>query len=372
VKEVFSTTGKVITVPGRTIDRAILEGFDVLLVRSVTKVDESLLSGSRIRFIGTATTGMDHLDLAYLHKSGITFAAAEGANANSVVEYIWSLIIHHACEKLSALERFSIGVVGCGKIGSSVADRAERLGMKVLRNDPPLQEARVTGDWHDLEEILGCDIISLHVPLTKDGLFPTFHLFDREKFSRLTPRTYFINASRGAVADNPALLECVKKLSPGKISLDVWEEEPYINTSLLSCANLSTPHVAGYSYDGKVKGTVMLYESLCRWTKMTTDPKITRDLVQPLDTVIEIHNKSKKHEEILLEIVVMAYDIERDDANLRKILKIRDREERGRIFDRLRKEYPARREFTNYRVKLSAPDKTLAEKIKILGFRMDE
>lgn len=364
--------GEVVTVPGRMVDSAMLKEFDVLLVRSVTKADRTLLAGSRIRFVGTATTGTDHLDKEYLHKAGIIFAAAPGSNANSVVEYILTLIVYHAIENSRTLETYSLGVVGAGTIGGSVADRAEKLGMKVLRNDPPLQEAGTPGHWHDLQEILDCDIITLHVPLTNDGPHPTFHLFNEEKFSKLTDQTYFINASRGAVADNSALLKCVKLMTPGKISLDVWEGEPFINTDLLSCAKLSTPHIAGYSYDGKIKGTVMLYEALCKLTGKSPDPEILRDIVRPLDTMIEIHNTAKIHEASLIRIILMAYDIDRDDTNLRNILKICAREERGRYFDGLRKEYPVRREFFNYKVKLSAPDTDLARKIKILGFRMDE
>ena len=338
VKELFSPIGEVVTAPGRAIDRAMLRGFDVLLVRSVTKVDEKLLSGSRLRFVGTATTGTDHLDKKYLHDAGIAFASAPGSNANSVVEYIFTLICYHAFELNRPLETFSIGIVGAGTIGGSVAERAEKLDMKVLRNDPPLQEAGTPGDWHNLDEIMDCDIITLHVPLINNGPHPTFHLFQEEIFASLNRDTYFINASRGAVADNSVLLKCLESMSPGKISLDVWEGEPFINTDLLSRARFATPHIAGYSHDGKIKGTAMLYEAFHKQAENSPDPEIIQRIIRPLDTLIEVDNKAKSHEESLVRTVLTACNIKRDDANLRKMLEISGHEERGRYFDRLRKE----------------------------------
>ena len=260
---VFLPSGEVEVLGGRDITSQKVADADALLVRSITPVNEQLLSGSRVRFVGTATIGFDHVDLAYLERNGIGFASAPGSNANSAAEYVIAALLEIGRRHNIRLEGKSIGVIGVGNVGSRVARKCEALGMHVLRNDPPLQ--RQTGDpqYVPLEALYDCDFITIHTPLTREGIDKTFHLADAGFFSSLKPGAVFLNASRGAVVDSPALQQAIRAGRLRAVVLDVWEDEPDIDTGLLEMVDLGTPHIAGYSYDGKVAGMIMIYNALC-------------------------------------------------------------------------------------------------------------
>lgn len=344
-KEAFQEFGDVLTINGRNITNKILTDFDVLIVRSITKVSEELLQGTKIKFVGTATIGIDHIDKEYLEKNRIAFSDAKGCNADSVTEYVFAAI--YCILNLFNLKstNLRLGVVGVGNIGSRVAKIANKLGFEVLKNDPPLELSTGSEEFVPLNEILNCDLVTLHVPLTLRGEHKTFHLFNNENLPKLKNNTMFINTSRGEVVDNTALLNTIKKKNLLTV-LDVWEKEPKISHELLKEVVLSTPHIAGYSFEGKVEGTKLIYDSLCRSLKINPTwrpnyPSVINEeirLENNIDSISHIYTAIKK-----------VYDIESDSGNLKSALKL-EIDDLGKYFDTLRKNYPLRREFFNYRI----------------------
>ncbi|MHC4912347.1 MAG: 4-phosphoerythronate dehydrogenase, partial [Planctomycetota bacterium] len=232
VRNCFSSLGEVEVVPGREITSNVIADADVLLVRSITQVDSDLLAGSSVRFVGTATIGFDHVRTDFLLSNNIGFASAPGSNANSAAEYVLAALLSVARKRKIQLEGKSIGIVGVGNVGSKVEKKAKALGMKVYLNDPPLQ--RQTGDakYLPLEKLFGCDFITLHTPLTFEGIDKTFHLADERFFKLLKPACIFINTSRGAVVDTITLKGAIQSGKLGAVVLDVWENEPNINIEL--------------------------------------------------------------------------------------------------------------------------------------------
>jgi len=367
-KESFSRLGEVMTYPGREISPANSADAEVLLVRSVIKVNQELLQGTSVKFVGTATIGTDHIDEDYLKKQGITFAYAPGSNANSVAEYIVAALLTLAKRKNFVLKGKSVGIVGVGNVGSRVEKKCQALGMKILLNDPPLARKTKDKKYLSLEAILSADIVTLHVPLTCEGEDVTYHLANENFFSQMKPNSTFINSSRGAVVDEAALLNTIQDQKLNSVVLDVWENEPQINTELLEKVDLATPHIAGYSFDGKVNGTAMLYEALLRFLGREGKWSPRELLPPPEKEVLTIEGKGKSEEEILREAVKQIYPIEEDDENLRKVFDLPPAE-KGKHFDNLRKNYPIRREFPNTKIICQNCSKSLQEKIKGLGFQ---
>lgn len=367
VREAFATLGEVTTMSGRAMTAEAVRDAEVLAVRSITPVNAGLLEGSRVRFVGTATIGVDHIDRQHLKRNDIAFASAPGSNATSVAEYIVAALLVLARRDGFLLKDKSIGVVGVGNVGRRVAARAEALGMTVVLNDPPLR--RKTGDdkYRPLEEALACDIVTLHVPLTREGDDPTHHLFDETTLHRMQPGAILLNTSRGAVVDNGALLQ---ELFDGHLRaavLDVWEGEPDIRFDLLAHVALGTPHIAGYSFDGKVKGLDMIYRAACKalGEKPTWKPQ---SVLPPVaDATIDLSayaaDDDAAVQSAIERAVLHAYPIERDDDALRSLRELAP-DMRAKGFDRLRKEYPVRREFGNF-VVTGAPG---AEVLQGLGF----
>jgi erythronate-4-phosphate dehydrogenase len=241
VRECFSSVGSVEVLSGRDITPGVLADAEALLVRSITPVNRELLAGSAVRFVGTATIGFDHVDRAWLAQNGIGFASAPGSNANSAAEYVIAALLEIGRRHQLRLEGKSIGVVGVGNVGSRVATKCEALGMRVLRNDPPLQ--RQTGDpqYAPLPALFDCDFVTIHTPLTREGTDRTYHLADAGFFSSLKQGAVFLNAARGAIVDSPALKAAVRSGRLGAVVLDVWEDEPRIDTELLEMVDLGTP-----------------------------------------------------------------------------------------------------------------------------------
>jgi erythronate-4-phosphate dehydrogenase len=246
---------------GRTIDRSQLDNVDILLVRSVTRVNEALLRDSPVRFVGTATSGFDHIDREYLERNGISFAYAPGSNANSVVEYVLAAIaaIDDKLEQL--LAGGTLGIVGYGKIGKAVAARFAALGIQCRISDPWLDQSTIP-HAASLSEVLNCNVVTLHAELTNAQPWPSYHLLGREELGCLRPESLLINASRGAVVDNVALGEHLKLKQGPTTVLDVWEAEPTIDADLLAQVRLGTSHIAGYSWDGKLQATRQLSDSI--------------------------------------------------------------------------------------------------------------
>ena len=369
--EAFSTLGEVRLVPGRQITPEALSGCKVLAVRSVTRVDESLLAGSSVSFVGTATIGTDHVDTAYLKRSGIGFAPAPGCNAVSVAEYVIAALFELAGRKGFRLREKSLGIIGVGNVGSRVEARAKALGMKVILNDPPLRAATGEAKYRDLDEALAADILTLHVPLERGTPYPTYHMVDSAFVGRLKPGAVLINTSRGAVADSDALSAGLDSGRIGAAVLDVWEGEPDISLELMKRAAIATPHIAGYSYDGKARGTRMIYEAACRYfgREPEWDPKAL--MPAPEKERVSLSGRLSGAEEIIAGVIAQSYDIVRDDRALRGIAEIAP-QQRGACFDRLRKEYPVRREWSSRVVGLSQELTGLKPVFEGLGFRVEE
>jgi erythronate-4-phosphate dehydrogenase len=346
-KEAFSSLGIAKLVDGRTLTNKDVQDADVLVVRSITNVNEELLKNSNVKFVGTATIGTDHIDLEYLKNQNIRFADAKGCNADSVAEYVFTALLKVASIKNISLQEKTIGVVGVGNIGSRVVRLAESLGMKVLKNDPPLERKGIGNNYINLDKILQADIITFHVPLNLDGIDKTFHLLNENNLRKIKNGTIIINSSRGAVIDNEALLaESTER--DFELVLDVWENEPSISTELLTKTKISTSHIAGYSFEGKVNGTNMIYNALCQYLKIQPS-------WQPILPEIERKKlrlpEGKTGEEKLYNLFSSIYNIEKDDELMRKIEFLKPNE-RASYFDLLRKKYPVRREFSNYGVRI--------------------
>ena len=363
----FSSLGEVATMHGRTVSRDALSDAEILLVRSVTKVDKGLLAGTSVRFVATATIGLDHIDQDYLRSRDIALASAPGSNANSVAEYVVAVLLVVARRQGLKLDGVAAGVIGVGNVGSRVVEKLAALGMTVLKNDPPLQ--RQTGDpsFLPIDALFDADVITVHVPLTRDGPESTYHLVNADFLAKLKPGAILLNTSRGGVGHTEALIEHALKDGRGPIALDVWENEPAICLSLLDRADLGTPHIAGYSFDGKVRGCQMIYEAACRFLQVEPTWDAQAQLPRPPHPCIDLTGAEGSGEDLLRKAVLTVYDIEADDARLRHLLSMQEAE-RGPYFDRLRREYPVRREFTN--TTILGAKRALRGTLGGLGFRI--
>ena len=346
IREVFAGLGRVETYAGRSISAEHVKDADVLLVRSVTKVNESLLSGSSIKFVGTCTIGTDHVDNAYLDKHGVAFSAAPGCNANAVVDYVIStlVVLSQGGEYGQSFDLLSrcVGIVGVGNVGRRLKSRLEAMGVRCLYTDPLHDDEEVLGMVH-LEELLAeADIISLHVPLTTSGAHPTYHLLNAGNLAQLKQNTLLINTARGPVVDNKALADVLAKRPDMSAVLDVWEHEPEVDLELLSRVALSTPHIAGYSLDGKIRGTEMIYQALCQAFNLPVMMDVMS--LAPAAAAVElINSESGDLQKISFDAVLDCYDVRRDDQDFRDLMTA-DNDSRAISFDELRKNYPVRRE----------------------------
>ena len=368
VKECFSSIGEVTIVGGREITPVVVADADALLVRSITPVDEKLLAGNKVRFVATSTIGFDHVDIDFLGRNNIGFASAPGSNANSAAEYVIAGLLDIGQRYALDLEGRSIGIIGVGNVGSRVAKKCTAMGMAVYLNDPPLQ--RQTGDakYLPLEKLFDCDFITFHTPLTFEGQDKTYHLADEKFFKSLKQRCVFINASRGGVVDSSALKSAIRAGRLRAVVLDVWENEPDIDIELLKIVDLGTPHIAGYSLDGKIAGMIMIYRAACEY--FAVEPKFDlRDfLPEPAVPELKVDPNIANDQDALLSSVQKIYRIDKDDTRLRRILD-KPAENRGEHFDSLRKNYSIRREFQNTRVILEDTNSALAEKLIGIGFK---
>lgn len=369
-REAFSRTGKTVVLPDREITRSDLLDADALIVRSKTRIDRELLEGTPVKFVGTATAGSDHIDAAYLEKRGIYWSASPGCNANSVSEYLVAALLVLRTRHGFDLAGKTIGVVGCGNVGSRVAAKCAALGMTVLRNDPPLAAASPDSDFQPLETVLAdSDIVTLHVPLVKEGPWPTDRMADYRFFEQLKPGAIFINAARGSVCDYDALLDARQGGAVSRMVVDVWSPEPAFRTDVLKMADLASPHIAGHSYEGKLNGTIACHNELCNFFEIPKRWNIAASLPDPEVPTLGTDCTGRDDEEVLHEIVKRIYDIETDDALIREAA-VHDEIDRARNFDALRKSYRVRREFSNTQVDARNAGESLRGKIAALGFAL--
>jgi len=348
------------------ITRETLAGADAVIVRSETRIGPSLLDGTRVQFVGTATIGTDHVDLDYLRGRGIHFASAPGSNANSVAEYVATALLVAAGRLGWTLRGKTLGVVGVGNVGSKVVRVGEALGMTVLQNDPPLAHQTGASRFLHLEALMEADILTLHVPLTREGEFPTYHLVDRARIARMKPGTLLLNTSRGGVVDSTALVSALKGGQLTGAILDVWEGEPAIDMNILSLSLLGTPHIAGYSFDGKINAARMMFEEVCRhfgWPAAWNPP----GAMPPPAHESVTFDPAGEPETVLRAILSACYDIEADDRALRSLMNAPPGD-RPVLFRGLRSAYPVRREFAATRVEGRPGAGDLLHRLRMLGF----
>ena len=361
----FEGFGEIRRVPGRSIDRATVEQADVLLVRSVTHVSRDLLQGSKVRFVGTCTIGTDHLDLEYFAEANIGWSSAPGCNARGVVDYVLGSLLTLAEIEGVALAERTFGVVGAGQVGGRLVKVLQGLGWKVLVCDPPRQ-ASEGGDYASLEQIIAqCDVISLHTPLTSSGEQSTRHLFDRQRLEQLKPGAWLINASRGPVVDNQALREVLLEREDLQAVLDVWEGEPSVDIALAELCVIATPHIAGYSLDGKQRGTAQIYQALCQF--LGQPATVSLDQLLPAPWLAQVSLSASSDPAWALAMLCRGvYDPRRDDADFRRSLVVSGAEQRT-AFDLLRKHYPQRREIDGLRVQIEGQAPELRQIVAALG-----
>ncbi|SDJ14813.1 4-phosphoerythronate dehydrogenase PdxB [Pseudomonas abietaniphila] len=361
----FSGIGEIRRYPGRTLDRAAVADADILLVRSVTKVTRELLEGTPVRFVGTCTIGTDHLDLDYFNDAGIQWSSAPGCNARGVVDYVLGSLLTLAEIEGADLTQRTYGVVGAGQVGGRLIKVLRGLGWNVLVCDPPRQ-AQEGGDYVSLDEIVArCDVISLHTPLNKTGDLPTWHLFDRARLLDLKQGAWLINAARGPIVDNSALRDVLLEREDLQAVLDVWEQEPLVDVELAELCVIGTPHIAGYSLDGRQRGTAQIYQALC--AHLGQSPSISLDDLLPKPWLAHVTLDAATDPAWALNMLCRGvYDPRRDDADLRRSL-VGDSASQRLAFDALRKHYPPRREIDSLNVSINGQSDVLRRMVAALG-----
>ncbi len=366
VQQAFSNVGDLQLCAGRTITSELVKDADILLVRSVTPVNASLLNNSRVKFVATATSGTDHIDTEYLRKSGIGFASAHGSNAQSVVEYVLSSLFVLAGQQDFDLRKKTVGIIGCGEVGSCLRKALSAIGVEYLVNDPPLKDESGDTMYVELGDVMKMDIISLHVPLTNAGPYPTRYLVDEKFLTGLKQDAILINTSRGGVINGNVLKQHINRHQKFSTVLDVWEHEPEIDQELLAKIYIGTPHIAGYSTDAKFRATLMIYNGVCNYFNFPQNWKPTGGLLDAGMQESKIDREVNDFDAIAMTVTAH-YDVRSDAAALRRALEI-DRGKTGYYFDELRKNYPLRREFSATTVKLPANRHNLANILLQLGF----
>lgn len=357
--ELFSRLGTVQAVPGRPIPQDALHDADALMVRSVTKVNEALLAGKPVKFVGTATAGTDHVDDAWLLQQGIGFSAAPGCNAIAVVEYVFSALLILAQRDGFQLRDKTVGIIGVGNVGSRLNDRLRALGVRTLLCDPPRADRGDKGEFSTLEQLMEeADVLTFHTPLNMSGPYATHHIVDAGLLARLPSGRILINACRGEVVDNAALLDALN--GPKKLTavLDVWEPEPELSLALLAKVAIGTAHIAGYSLEGKARGTTQVFEAFSQF--IGEPQKVPLDDLLPAPAFPVVTFSGDLSEAKLLRLIHLVYDVRRDDAPLRRVAG-----QQGE-FDKLRKFYEERREWSS--LKVICDNVATAELLNKLGF----
>jgi len=348
------------------ITREIIKDAEALLVRTRTKCDSELLEGSTIKFIGTATIGFDHIDTELCEINGTKWINAPGCNSSSVQQYVVSALLTIAKLKKMQLDSITIGIVGVGNVGSKVQKAANILGLKILLNDPPRERKEGNEKFVGLDQLVEeSDILTIHVPLNMNGIDKTFHLVNDEFFKKFNKGMIIINTSRGEVIDTNSLRNAIKNEKVISSVLDVWENEPKIDIKLMNLVDIATPHIAGYSIEGKANATAACVNSLNEYFNLDLAKNwYPSNLPLPArskEIIIECNGKSRQ--EIFFEGINSTYNITEDDKRLRNDVT---------NFEQQRVEYPTRREFNFYNVQLLNADKSLHEAFSELGFNLIE
>ncbi|MCH9711889.1 MAG: 4-phosphoerythronate dehydrogenase [Proteobacteria bacterium] len=330
--EIFSQFGEITAMAGRDINAASVKNYDVLIVRSRTQVNEQLLKGSSIKFVGSTVAGLDHVDQDYLKKNNIKFFSAQGCNSMAVAEFVISTILNLADKHNFNYQDKTLGIVGVGNVGSRLAAKAELLGIKTLLNDPIRQDNENLTNFVDLDTALCADIVTFHTPLTFDGQYPSFKLLNQANFHHINEKTILFNAARGGVIDE----QIWEKTQTLENVIDCWENEPNINKNLQQSAYIASPHIAGHSVDAKFMGSFMVYEALCDFLGEKQQESI-KNLINPGVLTLKSEN--------LLDCLNEIYNFKQDTVAIKNIEN----------FEIYRRNYPIRYEWPHYLSKIPLP-----------------
>jgi erythronate-4-phosphate dehydrogenase len=362
LKGVFESFADIIYLPWNAITRNAILTADAILVRTPTICDHTLLDGTSVKFIGTPTAGFDHIDTNYCRAHSIHVVNAPGCNANSVMQYISSALLLIAEKNRFTLKDQTLGIVGVGKIGTKIEKLAQTFRMKVLLNDPPREREEGHGKYSTFRHLLeSSDILTIHVPLNKEGQDKTWHLIDPDALHKMKPNAWLINSARGEVIDSAAMKT---KISSGKFPamvFDVWENEPRIDLDLLPYVFIATPHIAGYSLEGKANATATVVRQLGQFFHLPFDEWFPANIPGPDNPELFIDGKDKTPEQILKEAILHTYSIGEDDRTFRSD---------PRNFEQQRGNYPVRREFSAYHISLKNVTQDTAELLIDLGFSL--
>ena len=362
IKGVFEPYAQVKYMAGESISCYDVKDTDALIIRTRTKCNELLLKGSKVKYIASATIGYDHIDTKWCKANKISWSNAAGCNAKSVGQYVLASLLKIADQKNFDLTEKTIGIVGVGHVGSVVKQMAEILQMRVLLNDPPREEKEGASQFVSLDTITNeSDIISLHTPLTYENHFKTYHLFDNAFSQKLKTGVVIINTSRGEVIDENALKTAILNNTIGATVIDVWENEPFIDSKLINLINIATPHIAGYSTDGKAKATEMTVQAISNFFALPLNNWSVHVLPSPNNNKIYLNNPASSIQQALQQIVPISYNIAEDDTNLRNNYK---------NFEYLRKTYRVRREFPYYSVSSNNYINKIKTQLTLLGFNI--
>ena len=362
IKGALEPFAEVIYLSGDHTTPEIVKNADALITRTRTKCNAELLAGSMVKFIATATIGYDHIDTDYCDQAGISWTNAPGCNSKSVEQYIASALMILAEKKQLLLKEKTIGIIGVGNVGSKVARLCETLGMKVLLNDPPRSRVEGHKGFVDLTELLEkSDIITLHVPLTMDGIDKTFHMANAEFYSTTKKNPIIINSCRGEVTQTKALKEALKSGMISGAVIDCWENEPVLDRELLDLVDLATPHIAGYSRDGKANGTNMSIRALSKFFNLGINNWKCSGVELPPSLDIFIDGTGKSTQQIIYEAIIFTYDIREDDHRLRESVE---------TFEKQRGDYPVRREFKAFKIFCKINNLKAIHKLNQLGFKL--
>ena len=335
----FSDLADVQQRSGRLLQHADVKDADALMIRSVTQVNHALIDQTQLQFVGSATIGTDHLDIEALQQQQIAWANAPGCNAQAVAEYVITALLYVNPKLLDQGESFTLGIVGLGNVGRRLSKMAQLLGWHVIGYDPYVQLDFIENvTFSQLLERSGA--VSIHVPLTQTGEYATYHLFDETVLAQMPAKSILINSARGPVIKESALIKNIEQTQRAVV-LDVFEHEPQISQQLLSLLRLATPHIAGYSLEGKARGTEMIYHAFCQHFNLVADKNYQSQL-----TLCAAYFEHQTLKQVLKQHLTDIYNIYQDDQRLRSCLK--DGKIEQQAFDRLRKEYPLRREWAAY------------------------
>ncbi|WP_070962833.1 4-phosphoerythronate dehydrogenase [Vibrio sonorensis] len=362
-EQLFSQLGEVVLKSGRDLTADDLVDVDGLMIRSVTKVNADLLSkANKLKFVGTATAGMDHVDQALLKERGIYFTAAPGCNKVGVAEYVVSVIMVLAQQHGFSIFEKTVGIIGAGQVGSYLESCLKGIGVKVLINDPPKEQQGDKREFTPLNTLLEeADVITLHTPIVKNGDHPTYHLIDSDRLNSLRSDQILINAARGPIVDNSALKARLKQEDGFVAALDVFEFEPQVDMELLPYLAFATPHVAGYGLEGKARGTTMIFNSYCEFLGKPLVARASELL--PTAPIPTIELDREWDEAVLHTMTQLIYDVRRDDALFRREIH------KEGAFDKMRKQYWDRREYSA--IKVVGTENCNLSPLASLGFQIE-